>query len=124
MVLTDSSLELLEIVSRKVSGAELDVKNLQHPVTALNFVSEILWYELSRTEGAGVDEPGKLCVRLRRVRENIRAEVAGELLTADVSAKFEARLGEDRVQDSLVAVPTIVLWIFFYHYNIFFYPPF
>ena len=71
-----------------------------------------------------MDEPGKLCVRLRRVRENIRAEVAGELLTADVSAKFEARLGEDRVQDSLVAVPTIVLWIFFYHYNIFFYPPF
>ena len=67
-----------------------------------------------------MDEPGKLCVRLRRVRENIRAEVAGELLTADVSAKFEARLGEDRVQDSLVAVPTIVvtelyllLWIFF-----------
>ena len=71
-----------------------------------------------------MDEPGKLCVRLRRVRENIRAEVAGELLTADVSAKFEARLGEDRVQDSLVAVPTIVLWIFFYHYNIFFYHPF
>ena len=67
-----------------------------------------------------MDEPGKLCVRLRRVRENIRAEVAGELLTADVSAKFEARLGEDRVQDTLVAVPTIVvtelyllLWIFF-----------
>ena len=67
-----------------------------------------------------MDEPGKLCVRLRRVRENIRAEVAGELLTADVSAKFEARLGEDHVQDTLVAVPTIVvtelyllLWIFF-----------
>ena len=52
-----------------------------------------------------MDEPGKLCVRLRRVRENIRAEVAGELLTADVSAKFEARLVEDHVQDTLVAVP-------------------
>ena len=78
-----------------------------------------------------MDEPGELCVRLRRVRENIRAEVAGELLTADVSAKFEARLGEDHVKDSLVAVPTIVvtgvvssIMDFFYNYNIFFYPPF
>ena len=71
MVLTDSSLELLEIVSSKVSGTELDVKNLQHPVTALNFVSEILWYELSRTEGAGVDVPGQLGVRLRGVREDV-----------------------------------------------------